>query len=133
MTLPILFARFLGVGACGFAIDAIIFQLLFNAGGGLVVPRLISASVSITLTWYLNRRLVFRTHEVSAKGPEYGRYLGVQAIGLLVNFAAYFLALAAFEPLRAVPVAAIAIGAAAALVFNFAGARWWAFQMRQQC
>ena len=124
-----LLARFVAVGGCGFALDALSFQLIFLAGGGLVLSRLLSAAISITLTWYLNRKLVFRTDAVNRKGPEYGRYLGVQAVGLAVNFGVYFLMLEAFVALRAVPILALAAGAAAALTFNFLGARLWAFRL----
>lgn len=105
---------------------------MFAAGGGLVIPRLISAAVAITFTWYLNRRLVFLTHDSSEMVSEYGRYFAVQIMGLLVNLAVYFPALAIFPALRSVPIVAIALGAAGALLFNFVGARWWAFRRREQ-
>lgn len=96
------------------------------------MPRLISASIAITLTWYLNRRLVFRTQQSNAMGSEYGRYVVVQVIGLLVNLVVYFMALAILPVLRNVPVMAIALGAAAALLFNFLGARCWAFRTQKE-
>ena len=124
-----LLARFMAVGGCGFAIDVLSFQLIFSAGGGLILSRVLSATVAITLTWYLNRHLVFETHGVNRKGPEYGRYLGVQTIGLAVNFGVYFIALQLIPSLRSIPVIALAAGAAAALTFNFLGARLWAFRL----
>lgn len=124
-----IFVRFLAVGGCGFTIDVLSFQLIFTVGGGLVASRLLSATIAITLTWYLNRRLVFQTHAVSAKGPEYARYLTVQLIGLAVNFGIYFTMLASFPELQSIPVFALAAGATAALAFNFVGARYWAFRI----
>ena len=124
-----LLGRFIAVGGCGFAIDAASFQLIFISGGGLIVSRISSAALAITLTWYLNRHLVFRTHAINRKGPEYGRYLGVQTVGLAVNFGIYFLMLALFPTLQAIPIVALAAGAGTALTFNFLGARWWAFRL----
>lgn len=126
-----LFFRFLAVGGCGFVVDVVSFQLIFEAGGGLVYSRLASAAIAITLTWYLNRHFVFRTGNVNARGREYGRYLGVQLTGLAVNFGVYFLTLALIPALRAIPVVALAAGAAAALLFNYLGAKWWAFRVRR--
>jgi len=123
-----LLARFMAVGGSGFAIDALSFQLIFSAGGGLIVSRVASAALAITLTWYLNRHFVFRTHAVNRMGTEYSRYLAVQTVGLAVNFGVYFLLLSVFVSLRTVPIVALAAGAAAALTFNFLGARLWAFR-----
>lgn len=124
-----LLARFMAVGGAGFALDALSFQLLFSAGGGLVVSRLASAAIAITLTWFLNRHFVFRTHAINRMGAEYSRYLAVQTVGLAVNFGVYFLMLDVFTPLQTVPIVALAAGAAAALAFNFLGARLWAFRL----
>lgn len=124
------FARFLAVGTCGFIVDAACFQLLFEAGGGLVYSRLISAAVAISVTWLLNRRYVFRTTDINRSGPEYGRHVVVQLGGLAVNFAVYFGFIAVFPGLRTMPLLALAAGSAVALAFNFAGSRWWAFRPR---
>jgi putative flippase GtrA len=119
---------FLTVGALGFLVDAGVFQLLFLAGKGPVAARIMSASVSISTTWYLNRQYVFRTADASSSVPEYTRYIGVQTIGLAVNFGVYFALLAAIPLMRAQPILALCGGAAAALVLNFLGARYFAFR-----
>lgn len=126
-----LFRRFLAVGGCGFVIDVICFQLMFEAGGGLVLSRIGSAAIAITATWYLNRHFVFETRNVNASASEYGRYLGVQLSGLAVNFGVYFTMLKVFPALRSIPVLALAAGAAVALIFNFLGAKWWAFRVQR--
>lgn len=117
---------FVAVGAVGFAIDAALFAALMANGWGIVAARAVSASCSITTTWALNRRLTFVTRRSPRRGPELLRYSLAQTAGLAVNFGVFALALQ--SGLAAAPLAALALGAAAALAFNFASARLWAFR-----
>jgi putative flippase GtrA len=131
----ILLAGFLQVGGLGFLLDAAVFQILIVAGIDLIVARVVSASMSVTMTWYLNRHLVFRTGAVNKSLSEYGRYIGVQAVGLSVNFGVYLVLIGNFLTLRRVPILALCAGATAALTLNFIGARYFAFRtsrMREQ-
>jgi putative flippase GtrA len=123
------FAWFTAVGAIGFAIDAALF-LLLNGGFDwpIVGARLISASCAIATTWALNRRLTFAQRRSPGRGAELLRYALVQTAGLVVNFGVFGLALWLAPPLRSLPIAALALGAAAALAFNFVSARALAFR-----
>jgi putative flippase GtrA len=58
------------------------------------------------------------------------RYALVQVAGLAVNFGVFAACLAASAALRRTPVIALAVGAAAALAFNFVSARTIAFRRR---
>ncbi len=120
--------RFLGVGACGFLTDAGVFSALVWLGTEPLPARLVSASVAITLTWYLNRLHVFRTDGYSAHGPEYLRYLTVQAFGLIVNFGVFLYLLARGGVFAELPLLALCGGAALAIAFNFLGSRYWAYR-----
>jgi putative flippase GtrA len=123
-----LLAGFLSVGALGFLLDVSVFQTLFIFGYGAIAARIVSAGAAITLTWYLNRRHVFRTAQTSRSGPEYARYLLVQTAGLAVNFGVFLALLSGVQVLREVPVIALCGGALVAITFNFLGARYWAFR-----
>ncbi len=123
-----LLPAFLSVGGLGFLLDAGVFQILFSVGYGLLVSRVISAALSITLTWYLNRRYVFRTISVNARAPEYARYIAVQTVGMIVNFGVYLILIARFDAFRDLPLLALSCGAFAALTFNFLGARYYAYR-----
>jgi putative flippase GtrA len=123
-----LLAGFLSVGALGFLLDLSVFQALFMFGYGPIAARIVSAGAAITLTWYLNRRHVFRTAQTSRSGPEYARYLLVQTAGLVVNFAVFVALLNGVQVLREVPVVALCGGALVAFTVNFLGARYWAFR-----
>ncbi len=123
-----LLAGFLSVGALGFLLDVSVFQALFMLGYGPIAARIVSSGAAITLTWYLNRRHVFRTAQKSRSGPEYARYVLIQSGGLAVNFGVYLALLNSMQVLREVPVLALCGGALVAITFNFLGARYWAFR-----
>ena len=123
-----LLAGFLSVGAFGFLLDVSVFQALFMLGYGPIAARIVSSGAAITLTWYLNRRHVFRTAQTSRSGPEYARYVLIQSGGLAVNFGVYLALLNSMQVLREVPVLALCGGALVAITFNFLGARYWAFR-----
>ena len=123
-----LLAGFLTVGGLGFIVDAGVFQVLYQFGQGPIATRVISATLSISVTWYLNRHFVFQTSDVNASVPEYTRYVSVQFVGLVVNFGVYLALLASFPVFQAQPILALCGGAAAALVLNFLGARYLAFR-----
>jgi putative flippase GtrA len=123
-----LLAGFLSVGALGFLLDVSVFQTLFIFGYGAIAARIVSAGAAITLTWYLNRRHVFRTAQTSRSGPEYARYLLVQTAGLAMSFGVFLALLSGVQVLREVPVIALCGGALVAITFNFLGARYWAFR-----
>jgi putative flippase GtrA len=131
LSLRTLLPRFLSVGGLGFLLDASVFQTLFSVGYGLLVSRVISATLSITLTWYLNRRYVFQTRSINAGAPEYARYIAVQAVGLIVNLGVYQILISRFNVLHDLPILALSCGALAALTFNFLGARHYAYRERR--
>jgi putative flippase GtrA len=130
-SLRTLLPRFLSVGGLGFLLDASVFQILFSVGYGLLVSRVISATLSITLTWYLNRRYVFQTRSINAGAPEYARYIAVQTVGLIVNFGVYLILISRFDVLHDLPILALSCGALTALTFNFLGARHYAYRERR--
>ena len=129
MTGQAILPRFLVVGGCGFLLDAGIFQALVSADVGPIGARVVSAAAAITLTWYLNRRHVFRTHGVNRHGPEYLRYLSVQTFGLVINFGTFLILVTRVEAFRAMPLLALCAGAGLAIAFNFLGARYWAYRV----
>ncbi len=122
------FARFLSVGGVGFIADAGVFQVLVWLGQGPILARVASTVVAVTVTWFLNRRLTFRTSGVSRRGPEYLRYWLVASVGLVINFGVFLLALAIVPLMQEIPILALFAGAGAAVIFNFIGARYWAYR-----
>ena len=122
------FPAFLVVGGIGFIVDATILAVLIHGyGWGDYTARVVSFSVAVTVTWYLNRRYVFSARKTLDRRSEYGRYLAVQLTGMAINFLVYSLCIASSEIMDQWPVLALAVGSAVALFFNFAGARLFVF------
>lgn len=122
------FSWFAAAGAVGFAVDAALF-LLLNSWyyWSITAARTLSASCAIITTWALNRRFTFAARRSRGLSAELARYALVQTAGLLVNLGAFALAIWLVPSLRAAPIIALSLGAAAALLFNFAAARTLAF------
>ncbi len=99
-------------------------------GGGVYLSRAVSVVVAVSVTWYLNRRFVFRTSGVNRRIPEYSRHVIAQGGGLIVNLFFYLLLLQLFDALKSQPLVPLAIGSGAALVVNYLGAKFWTFRHR---
>ena len=118
--------RFAAIGAIGFVVDGGILTILNSAYGlNLFYARLVSFSVAVTVTWFLNRQLTFRA--TPEPGREWGRYAVVNSIGALLNMGIFFWLVYTFDVLAEWPIVALAIAASIALVFNFLGSRHIAF------
>ena len=126
------FVQFAGVGAIGFAVDALIFIALTGWYGGWhpYAARALSATCSISTTWALNRRVTFRAQKSPDAGGEYVRYVLVQVFGLALNLGVFAAALALVPALHRRPIIALLLGAGAALSVNFMTAKNIAFRRR---
>jgi len=123
------FGPFASVGA--FAIDAsILSTLVHGLGWPHYTARARSFDATVTATWYCNRRFVFGT--TADRSREYGADFTTQLVGAVLNLGTYVLAIVSFPALAAVPVVPLRIGAAVALLFNYAGASRWAFARRSR-
>jgi putative flippase GtrA len=123
------FVSFAAIGVVGFVVDASIFLLLNgHYGWPITAARTVSASCSIATTFALNRSVTFAGRRSYPWLSELARYVVAQGMGLLVNLGSFALALWTIPPLRATPIIALALGAAAALVFNFLSARMLVFR-----
>ncbi len=124
--------RFAAIGGIGFLVDASILTLLVNGYGmGPIGARGISFAAAATATWYLNRRWTFAASASARRGPEYARYVIAQVLGAIINLLVYLLVIRLLPALGAIPVIPLAVGAAIALLFNFAAARYWVFETRE--
>ena len=124
-------AGFALVGAVGFAVDGGVLSLLTHVLGlNVYLSRAFSFAAAATVTWLLNRTLVFRVNESPNKerGREYGRYFAVQSVGALVNLGVYSGLVAGFPFLHSVPIIALAIGALFGLIVNYTGSKYWVFR-----
>lgn len=116
------------VGGIGFLVDAgLLTWLIKIQDWGLYSSRILSFSVAVTVTWYLNRRFTFTKNAGPRRGREYGRYFIVQIIGALINLGVYMFAIVIDPALGNTPIIPLALGSAVAMIFNFFGAKFFAF------
>lgn len=120
--------RFAAVGFIGFCLDAGCLMILVASGWGLYEARLVSFPTAVTATWYLNRAWTFRERVTARPAREYASYFGTQIIAAVANFLIYAALLRfVFEEQKSFAVPALAIGACAGLLINFAGSRAFVF------
>ncbi len=124
------------VGTIGFGIEAALLSVLISVDWSPYSARLVSFPSAVTVTWLLNRRFAFSDRQARGNaqetGSQYLRYLLVQTLGALVNVSVFALVVAAEVPMAKHPVVALAIGSAAGLLVNFAGAELWVFRKNRR-
>ena len=109
-------ARFLMVGGVSFAVDAGVLGLLvYQAGAGYIVSRLVSVGLAVSVAFVLNARFTFLVRVADAR---FMRYVLIQALGAGLNFGVYS-TLVLHGPLAGRPLFSLICGAAVATVNNF--------------
>lgn len=126
------FLRFSAVGAAGFVVNAVAFYLAFYVLDLGRTGSWIAAFIpAVTFTWWGNRRLTFAEHAsttLRASAAEWGRFVLTNAFGALVNFLTYECLIAWAPWPLSHPLAALAAGVLAGLVFNFTLSRTLVFR-----
>lgn len=117
------FARFLGVGLTGFAIDAGATTILVELEVFPWLARLVAIAAAMTFTWLANGYFTFRRRNPAAAST-FVPYLLVAAAAATVNYGVF---LALYQPLESVMLAVLAATAISMLV-SFAGYRLWVFR-----
>ena len=116
-------ALFTLVGVAGFIVDASVLLLLTHVVGlDIYVARLLSWLTAATATWWLNRTLTFRDRSASLL-RQWLMFLAANSGGGLINIGVSSALIAA----RLTPVAAVACGALAGLLWNFLASRRFVF------
>ena len=112
------------VGTLAFLTDALLFLLCTQTFGMPVMLSRALAFVPATIVnWRLNRSFVFRTSGSGRRVHEYGRHLGVQLIGIAINFTVFYVAVKLGLGRGSAQLVPLALGSGVAMVFNFIGAR----------
>lgn len=119
------------IGGIGFVIDGGLLTLLTRVCAlNIFMSRLVSFSVAVLATWYLNRTLVFMQDVDPAlkKRVEYSRYLAVQIGGALINLFIFTAFILYYPTMKETPVIPLFFGAFFGLSFNFTGTRYWVYK-----
>ena len=112
-------------GILGLAVDAGIAQSLVGlAGWNVYTARVVSFLSAATVTWWWNRTHTF-AHRDSGRGhrTEWLHWMGLMALGAVINNGLYVLSFKVFPALHAWPSVAVAVGSAAGAIANFLLAR----------
>lgn len=124
--------NFATIGGIGFIVDGGILTLLNSVFEfDLLLSRLVSFSVAVTITWFLNRRKTFADRKDRRPAREWGRYAIVNSIGALLNMGIFFWLVHGYSSLAAMPLVPLAIAASIAFVFNFFASKHVAFRHQQ--
>ncbi|WP_282129970.1 GtrA family protein [Roseobacter litoralis] len=122
-----LILRFGAVGSVGFVVDGGLLYTLISVGVDLYVARLVSFPIAALVTWWLNRNWTFSTAEKVRPAAQLGRYLTVQIIGALCNYAVYILTISSIEPTKPWAMAGFFLGSVVGMFVNYLGSRRFAF------
>lgn len=118
---------FVLVGGVGFVVEASVLSALIASGWlSPYSGRLVSFPLAVLCTWYLNRRLTFRSNARPAS--EASRYFVVQTTGALINLATYWLLLSVSAVFYRYPLLPFAAGSAVAMLSNYAFSVRWVFR-----
>lgn len=118
--------RFSLVGGVGFAIEAIVLTYLAAVPAvGAMKGRLVSFPLAVLATWWLNRRLTFRSTNEPRR--ESFRYFLVQSLGALANLIVFTLLVALSPFLAEIPVVPLFFAALVGLLINFSLSKKFVF------
>ena len=119
-------ALFTLVGGAGFLVDAGVLLLLTHVVGmDIYVARVLSWLAAATFTWWLNRTFTFRDRGAGLL-RQWLTFLAANTGGGLINIGLSSALIAS----RVTPVAALACGALAGLLWNFLASRRFVFGRR---
>jgi putative flippase GtrA len=125
------FLSFATIGVVGFLVDTSVLYLAKDTLGlGLYSGRVLSFLVAATTTWLLNRTFTFGRPPVSSLWREWLRFLSVNSVGGLVNYAAYSTLVATVPLVALYPALGVGAGSIAGLTFNYLGSKHAVFRHR---
>ncbi len=118
------FLRFCVAGGIGFVTDFLLLHAGLALGLGPLIARFISATLALLVTWQINRRFTFRV-VAPPSAVEATRYMLLNGTGFALNLGVYTLCVLW---LAMSPSLSIVVASAVAMLFNFAGNRYWVFR-----
>jgi putative flippase GtrA len=123
------FLTYSGVGVIAFGVDVLVFYaVLVLAGASPYLARLASFVIAGSAAWWLNRSITFRGAANDRPDLEWARFLALNLVGGLVNYATFAILIATLPLAATYPVLALAAGSLCGLSFNFTASTRYVFQ-----
>jgi putative flippase GtrA len=120
---------FVVAGTCGFIVDAGVVTLLSKFWGvGLVLAKVVSFLLAVTVTWLINRRYTFKPKDDQSLVHEWIHYFLANSIGAIINNGLYIALIFSVALTKTCPALAVAVGSLGGMVFNYIASRWWVFK-----
>src|SRR4051812_8374040 len=105
------FIKFGMVGVIGLLVDiAVLYVCIDVTGLGLYASRVVSYFAAATTTWALNRVFTFSGTHAGKAHHQWARFIVVNAVGGVVNYAVYAALIASGAPFVTHPALAVAAG-----------------------
>lgn len=124
-------AFFCVIGGAGFLVDAIVLHLAMTFFGGYpLLCRIPAFSLAVIVTWYGNAHWTFNVPDKRFRAS-FPKYLASNLVGLSLNYGLYAVSILTIAYCARYPLAALAIGSAVALIYNYAAAHFWIFKSKQ--
>jgi putative flippase GtrA len=124
---PVLMAKYSAVSLLGFAVDALALYLALQAGLQPAWARVISLACAMHVTFFINRRHVFKCLDHRRMGGQWAGYMATNGFGNLCNYLIFVTLVSTHWRIVSSPAVAMPAGAFCAWVINFAGTRYLVF------
>ena len=115
------------IGVGNFVIDSAILLFCLAMGAGPLTGRLISFSVAITCSWYLNRVFTYKNFD-SKWLRQWVRFVLVNSVGGAINLLTYTLLVYFFDTVESNPIIGVAAGSVAGLGWNYIVSKIFVFK-----
>jgi len=114
------------IGGVGFLSDVVVLTVtrwLFDFD--LISSRLCAFIITVTLTWWLNRKITFRSN--AAPRREWVQYGSVNALGMILNIGLFFLLVFQVPMFAHSPIGALAAAAIVTMTYSFLVSKYVVF------
>lgn len=131
-------AKFGCVGAANFAVDIGILNLLIfifgtAVGVAYIVFKVISFTFAVTNSYIWNKIWTFKKTDTKETGKEFGQFIMISVIGLILNAAVAGFLVIVIGPLGGIKVktwasVSAAVASICVMAWNFVGYKFWVFK-----
>jgi putative flippase GtrA len=119
--------KFAAVGLVGLLTDGMLLRLGLAVGMSPAIARAISLFCAMQVTFTINGMVVFRCLTLKRLARQWAGYMATNGFGNVCNYWIFVTLVSLHRPLVSNPYVALIVGAFAAYLINYAGARLLVF------